>query len=51
MYYDLDKDGWYCSTCRINLMQSVIDYDPDCAECNSRIHTLLVSGDHDVSAS
>ncbi len=50
MYYDFDKDAWYCSTCHIDLKQMVIDYDPDCAECDSAIYTLLVSGDHDVSA-
>jgi hypothetical protein len=51
MYYDFDKDCWHCSTCHINLKQLVIDYNPDCAECDSAIYTLLVSDDHDASAS
>jgi hypothetical protein len=46
IYFDLDKGDWYCATCR-----TFIGDDPDCGECESRIDTLLVSGDHDVSAS
>jgi len=44
-YFDLDKCDWYCATCR-----TYIGGDPDCGECESRIDTLLVSGDHDASA-
>ena len=46
MYYDDVKLDWYCATCR-----TFIGDDPDCGECESRIDTLLVSGDHDASAS
>ena len=50
MYYVSADDAWYCSTCHVDLQQSLIDYDPDCGECDSRIYKLLVSGDHDASA-